>query len=384
MRKVLNKYSLIIISFIIIIFFVQSDSSMWSKAKDLTYLTAKKILNYGLSMHEAMWYKKIVDGSVQCELCPFRCIIEPGERGICGVRANISGKLRALTYGKPVAIHIDPIEKKPLFHFLPTSNSYSIATVGCNLACNFCQNWTISQTAPEDTKPYSLTPREIVNQAIMKGCSSISYTYSEPIIFYEYMYDISVLAHKAGLKNVFVTCGYINEKPLRQLAKVLDAANVDLKGPESFYREFTKSSRKPVLRTLKILQEEGVWIEITNLIIPNANDDPEDIRKMCIWIAESLGVDVPLHFSRFHPNFKLTDRPPTPRKTLEMAREIALDVGLLYVYIGNVPGTEGEDTYCPITGEKVIDRMGFWVTDYKLDSNGRTPAGAIIPGVWKR
>ncbi|MCD6594050.1 AmmeMemoRadiSam system radical SAM enzyme [bacterium] len=330
-----------------------------------------------------MFYKKLADGSVQCELCPFKCVLSEGQRGICGVRANVDGKLRALTYGKPVALHIDPIEKKPLFHFLPGSKIFSIATVGCNLSCNFCQNWTISQALPEESQHITLTPEQVVEQALANGCKSIAYTYSEPTVFFEYMYDTGFLAHKAGLKNVWVTCGYINEKPLRKLCEVLDGANVDLKGQTGFYQKYTRSSREPVLRTLKILKQESVWVEITNLIIPGANDNPDTIRAMCRWIADSLGSDVPLHFSRFYPNYKLTDVPPTPVKTLIMARNIAREEGLKFVYIGNVPGENGEDTFCPSTGKKVIDRTGFWIMDNKIDSNGISPDGSKIPGVWK-
>ena len=359
------------------------DSSVLDKLKKIVIITAERVKGWDLSLHEAMFYKKLADGSVQCELCPFKCVLSEGQRGICGVRANVGGKLRALTYGKPVAVHIDPIEKKPMFHFLPSSKAFSIATVGCNLSCNFCQNWTISQALPEESQHITLMPKDVVEQALENGCSSIAYTYSEPTVFFEYMYDTGVLAHEAGLRNIWITCGYINEKPLRKLCEVLDGANVDLKGPEGFYQKYTRSSRAPVLRTLKILREEGVWVEITNLIIPGANDDPDTIRAMCRWIADSLGTDVPLHFSRFYPNYKLTDVPPTPIKTLEMARKIAQEEGLKFVYIGNVPGNDGEDTYCPSTGEKVIDRMGYFILENNLGFDGTCPDGTKISGVWR-
>lgn len=330
-----------------------------------------------------MWYKKLPDGDVECELCPFRCVLSEGQRGICSVRANVGGKLRAMTYGKPVSVHIDPIEKKPLFHFLPASKAFSIATAGCNLSCNFCQNWTISQALPEEAPFAELSPGDVVRRAVEAECKTIAYTYSEPTVFYEYMYDTGIIAHQKGLRNLWITCGYINEEPLRKLCQVLDAANVDLKGPEAFYRQYTKSSREPVLKTLKILREEGVWIEITNLIIPGANDNPDTIRAMCRWIVDSLGPDVPLHFSRFHPNYKLTDVPPTPVETLRKARRIAREEGMLFVYIGNVPGDDGEDTFCPSTREKVIDRTGFWIVDYKLTPDGKCDNGYQIAGVWK-
>lgn len=378
MRKLLFAM-VIVLSFILI-----SEGSVIDRIRDLATVTAEWINSKKLSTREAMWYRKIADGSVQCQLCPFNCIIKKGGRGICGVRANLDGKLVALTYSRPVAVHIDPIEKKPLFHFQPQSKSFSVATVGCNLSCNFCQNWTISQALPEDVTPEIMTPQEVVDYALKTGCKSISYTYSEPTVFYEYMYDTGLLAHRAGLKNVWVTCGYINEAPLRQLCEVIDAANVDIKGPESFYNKFTKSSLKPVLRTCRILREQGVWLEITMLIIPGANDFPDSVRALCKWIKDSLGPDVPVHFSRFHPNYKLTDRPSTPTETLTRFRKMAQDLGLLYVYTGNVPGDPGEDTYCPKTGEVIIDRTGFSVNQIKIDSTGVfRKSGIKIPGVWK-
>ncbi len=383
-RNRLKLLCAVIFVIAIVIFSISpAFGSIIDRIKKAVVVTAERIQGWDLSLHEAMFYKKLADGSVQCKLCPFQCIIAEGQRGICGVRANVDGKLRTLTYGKPVAVHIDPIEKKPLFHFLPTSTIYSIATAGCNLTCNYCQNWTISQMLPEEGRHITLMPAEVVQQALEAGCKSIAYTYSEPTIFFEYMFDTGKIAHAAGLRNVWVTCGYINEEPLRKLCEVIDAANVDLKGPESFYNEYTSSSVAPVLRTLTILREEGVWLEITNLIIPGANDDPDTIRAMCRWIADSIGTDVPLHFSRFHPNYKLKDRPPTPVETLEMALNIAREEGLKYVYVGNVPGESAEDTYCPKTGEKVIDRTGFWVNEFKLSGDGLSPGGAIIPGVWK-
>jgi len=367
----------------LLILSIAANASILDKVKQAAVVTAERIQGWNLSLHEAMWHKKIAGGSVQCQLCPFKCTLNEGQRGICGVRANVGGILRALTYGKPVSMHIDPIEKKPLFHFLPTTSSFSIATAGCNLSCNFCQNWTISQALPEDGGQVDASPAQVVEQALASGCKSISYTYSEPTVFYEYMYDTGMLAHQRGLKNVWVTCGFINEEPLRQLCKVLDAANVDIKGSDTFYRKYTNSFVAPVLRTCRILREEGVWLEITNLIIPGANDDMDSIRALCRWISDSLGNDVPLHFSRFHPNYKLTDRPPTPVETLRKARQIAMEEGLLYVYLGNVPGDDGEDTFCPQTGEKIIDRTGFWIQSNKLSSDGTCGRGFKVAGVWE-
>ena len=382
MRKEATKYYVLSI-LLLLISASLSDASIVDKIKDVVVVTAERIQGWNLSMHEALWYEKITGGSVRCQLCPFKCTLSEGQRGMCGVRANVGGKLRAMTYGKPVAVHIDPIEKKPLFHFLPTSTSYSIATVGCNLSCIFCQNWTISQALPEEGQHVDLSPGEIITQAMLNGCKSISYTYSEPTVFFEYMYDTGLLAKQVGIKNVWVTCGFINPEPLRQLCQVLDAANVDIKGPQSFYQTFTKSLLAPVLQTCKILKEEGVWVEITYLLVPEANDDPDSIRAICRWIADSLGKDIPLHFSRFQPNYKLTDRPPTPVETLHRARQIALEEGILYVYIGNVPGDEGEDTFCPQTGEKIIDRTGFWILDNRLSPDGKCGKNFVVNGVWR-
>jgi len=346
-------------------------------------VTAEKVAEWGLSMKRAMWWKPLAGGGAQCKLCPFNCVISEGDRGICGVRAVVDDTLRALTFSRAASLNMDPIEKKPLFHFLPGSKALSIATYGCNLSCNFCQNWTLSQARPEDNPSQYLPPERVVEIALENGAATIAYTYSEPTIFYEYMYETAVLAHEAGIANLWITCGYINEEPLRELAKYLDAANVDLKAwSEDFYRDYLRATRDPVLRTLKILKEEGVWIEVTNLIIPEANDDPDDIRALCRWIADSLGTDVPVHFSRFHPNYKLTDRPSTPGKTLETAYNIAKEEGLEYVYVGNVSGDPHEDTYCPACGKNLIDRTGYWINENNIKDGHCGFCGAPINGVF--
>ena len=326
-------------------------------------------------LREAQFYEKLDDRAVRCTLCPNRCWLPEGVTGLCRVRQNIDGTLYSLVYNKPVSVNIDPIEKKPLYHFYPGTNILSLATVGCNLRCNFCQNWTISQSSPGDVQSYFVTPEEIIELAQEYKCKSIAFTYTEPTVFYEYMIDIAKCAHENDIKTVWVTCGYINEEPLRKLIPYLDAANIDLKGfSEDFYSTYTTGTLEPVLRTIEICKEEGLYFEITNLVIPNANDDPEMIRDMCIWLKENIGTEYPLHFSRFSPQFKLTNRPPTPVKTLEKAYEIAKDVGLEYVYIGNVV-TASEDTFCPNCGKKIIDRYGFSVqeihiTDGKCDFCG--------------
>jgi len=346
-------------------------------------VTAEKVRKWGLSMKVAMWQKHIAGGGVQCRLCPFHCILDEGERGICGVRAVVNDTLRALTYSRPAAVNLDPIEKKPLFNFKPGTKALSIATVGCNLSCSFCQNWSLSQTLPEKTKARIITPKEVVALAKKNGAASIAYTYSEPTIFYEYMFDTAKLAHEAGISNLWITCGYINEAPLRELCKYIDAANVDMKGwSDEFYRKYLKATKEPVLQTLKILVDEGVWVEVTNLIIPDANDDPDDIRALCRWIADSLGEGVPLHFSRFYPNYKMTDRPSTPGSTLDMAYKIAKEEGLKYVYVGNVLGNEREDTYCPVCGKKVIDRTGYWSESNHIVDGHCALCGAPIDGVF--
>ncbi len=321
-------------------------------------------------LKEAQFYEKLENGAVQCNLCPNYCRLPEGITGVCGVRQNIDGTLYTLVYNRPVSINIDPIEKKPLYHFYPGSNILSLATAGCNLRCNFCQNWTISQSKPDDVRAYEFTPEKIVETAKLYDCESIAFTYTEPTIFYEYMYDIAKCAHEQGLKTVWVTCGYINEEPLRKLIPYLDAANIDLKGySEDFYSTYTTGFLEPVLRTIEICKEEGLYFEITNLVIPDANDDPEMIRDMCVWIREEIGDEYPLHFSRFFPNYKLTNRPATPIKTLEMAYDIAVEESLKYVYIGNV-GYIAEDTFCPSCGKKVIDRSGYILKEENI-INGR-------------
>ncbi|MDO9576380.1 MAG: AmmeMemoRadiSam system radical SAM enzyme [Candidatus Cloacimonadales bacterium] len=331
-------------------------------------------------LREASFYTKLEKNYVRCNLCPNTCVLKDGETGICRVRQNLNGTLYTLVYNLPVSLNIDPIEKKPLFHFLPGSKVFSLATVGCNLNCNFCQNWTISQSSPNEVQTYEATPEQIVQMAKEYDCQSIAFTYTEPTVFYEYMFDIAKLAHENGIKTVWVTCGYINEAPLRKLAKYLDAANIDLKGfSEEFYETYTTGSLQPVLNTLEIAKEEGIYFEITNLVIPDANDDPVLIRAMCKWIYQNLGTDYPLHFSRFFPNYKLTNRPQTPFKTLQMAYEIALEESLKYVYVGNISGIS-EDTICPNCGKKLIVRSGYTVRENNIENGKCKFCGTSIPG----
>jgi len=317
------------------------------------------------------YFTSLEGGEIQCELCPHRCRVAKGKRGICRVRENKEGKYYSLVYGNPCAVHLDPIEKKPLFHVLPGTASFSLATAGCNFQCKFCQNWEISQAFPEDVYSYEVPPEVIVKKAKEIHARSIAYTYVEPTIFYEYMFDIGHLTKKEGLLNVTHSNGFINPGPLKNLCKVLDAANIDLKGfTENFYRELCAGDLNPVLETLKTLKKEKVHLEITNLIIPTKNDDLSVLREMCLWIRRELGADTPIHFSRFYPLYKLKNLPPTPVSTLDKAREAALSAGLEYVYVGNIPGHAGENTFCPKCKKMIIQRTGYMVGEINL-KNGK-------------
>ncbi|OGW82228.1 MAG: AmmeMemoRadiSam system radical SAM enzyme [Omnitrophica bacterium RIFCSPLOWO2_12_FULL_44_17] len=331
-------------------------------------------------------WEKLACLGVQCELCPFRCFLPEGSRGICKVRMNVAGKLRTLVYAQPVSVHIDPIEKKPVYHMLPGSRIFSIATVGCNLKCSFCQNWEISQSYPEQAKTSGqmLTPAEVVDAAIKSNSHAIAYTYSEPVVFYEYVLDTAKLAKQKGLRNVMVSAGYINPEPLKKLAPYFDVIKIDLKGfNEQFYRKVVGGDLKFVLETLKELKHLGVFTEIVNLVVPGLNDDMDEITEMCKWIHENLGPDTPLFFSRFTPQYRLGNLPPTPVETLEKAREIALKSGLRYVYIGNVTGHSAENTYCPNCGQVLIRRYGYAVLENHIRKGRCIFCGKEIPGIWE-
>ncbi len=332
-------------------------------------------------MKEALYYKKVKDKVVQCILCPRFCVIKKGMRGNCGVRKNTKGKLYSLVYGKPCAVHVDPILKKPLSHFLPDSLSYSIGTAGCNLSCLYCQNYSISQAKPEDIPSLDMPPKAIVEDAIANDCESIAYTYTEPTIFIEYVLDTAKLAREKGLKNVIVSNGFINEEPLKELCKVIDGANIDLKGNDKFYREMSNAKIEPVLNSLKVLKEEKVWLEITNLIIPGYNDKEKDIKERCEWIKDNLGVEVPLHFSRFFPYYKLQNIEPTPQETLKKAKEIAKKIGLKYVYIGNIFIDGAENTICSKCGKLLVERVGFDILQNNIKKRV-CECGEKINGVW--
>ncbi|MGZ3605327.1 MAG: AmmeMemoRadiSam system radical SAM enzyme [Thermodesulfobacteriota bacterium] len=342
--------------------------------------TAKKGL---IKTKLSPYFTSLEQGEIQCELCPHRCRVAKGKRGICRVRENRDGKYYSLVYGNPCAVHLDPIEKKPFSHVLPGTTSLSLATAGCNFQCKFCQNWEISQVSPEDVYSFEVTPELMVNKAKEVGARSVAYTYVEPTIFYEYMVDIGGLAKKSGLLNVYHSNGFINQAPLKNLCKVLDAANIDLKGfTENFYRELCGGDLNPVLETLKTLKQEKVHVEITNLVIPTKNDEMSVMKEMCLWIKKELGADTPIHFSRFYPLYKLKTLPPTPVSTLDKARAAALSAGLEYVYVGNIPGHEGENTFCPKCKKMIIQRTGYMVGEINLNAGKCKYCGKPIPGIW--
>ena len=335
-------------------------------------------------MKEAMFYEKLDKMRVQCHLCPNNCIILHGKRGNCRVRENRAGTLYSLVYGLPCTVAVDPIEKKPLFHFLPGTESYSIATPGCNLHCKWCQNWQISQRGPDEVPCFSMSPEQVVANALKNNCKSISYTYVEPSIFYEYVLDTAKLARKAGLKNIMVTNGYINQAPLKKLYEYIDAANVDVKGfTEEFYREYCGGKLKPILEAIKTMKKMGVWLELTTLVVPTLNDSEEILKQECAWIKKNVGDRVPLHISRFFPYYKMAHLPPTPPETLLKAYNIAKDAGLKYVYVGNIdmPGTE--DTLCPKCKKPVIRRSSFFtVTENKVKEGKCSYCKSKIDGVF--
>ena len=323
---------------------------------------------------EACLYELLKENKVKCNLCSHRCIIKNGRRGICGVRENRGGILETLVYGKLIAGHIDPIEKKPLFHFMPGSLSYSIATVGCNFKCLFCQNADISQM-PSDYNGMITgdlyTPEDVVNAAVKGNCKSIAYTYTEPTIYFEFALDTAKLAHAKGIKNVFVTNGYMTSEALNMISPYLDAANVDLKAfNASFYKDIVKARLEPVKETLKLMKSLDIFVEVTTLLIPGLNDDKKELEELALFLVKSLGSETPWHVSAFYPTYKLANRPPTPIKSLVVARETGIKAGLKYVYIGNAPGEDGENTFCYKCGNILIKRIGFHI-EKNLIKDGR-------------
>lgn len=335
-------------------------------------------------MREAMLYSQLEDRTVLCQLCRHFCHINEGQLGICGVRESRGGKLYSLVYGRSVATHIDPIEKKPLFHLLPGSTSFSVATVGCNFKCRHCQNWQIAQYPqmhPGEIPGNELRPETLVAQAIAAGCASIAYTYTEPTIFFEYAYDTAKLAHAAGIKNVFVSNGYTSAEALQTMAPYLDAANIDLKSfSDDFYRNVCGARLQPVLDCLRHYRELGIWVEVTTLLIPGYNDSDAELRQIAEFIL-SLGAEIPWHVSAFYPTYQLLDVPRTSVSVLRRARQIGLDVGLYHVYQGNIPGEGGENSYCQACGELVIERSGFLIRKNHLKGGCCSVCGALVAGV---
>lgn len=322
--------------------------------------------------------------ALQCELCPRYCVINPGERGDCRVRVNIDDRLTTVVYGFPCTIHVDPVEKKPLFHFLPGTQILSLATVGCNLHCKNCQNWEISQEEPVNSTAYNIPPAQLVGLAKQYQCPSLAYTYTDPVVFYEYTCDTAQLAKERKIKNVLVTAGYINPKPWAKMLKNTDAANIDLKGiTNDFYQKVCSASLAPVQKSMVMAKEAGILLEVTNLLIPTLNDKDSEIRKLCRWHKTNLGAETPLHFSRFFPRYKMKNLPETSAKTLDHAYEIAKEEGLHYVYIGNILSKRGQNTYCPKCTALLIERSGFKILQNAV-KDGKCPKCAKeIYGVWK-
>jgi len=329
------------------------------------------------------WFKALENGSISCELCPRRCRLAPGQRGFCRVRENREGECYTLVYGNPALIQNDPIERKPFFHVLPGSRALSISTAGCNMECKFCEVWDMALVAPEEVYAYDVPPHAVVRYAREANAQSISYAFGEPVVFYEYVHSIATHAKNDSLLNLLHTNGYISPSPLKALCDRLDAVNLDLKAfDDTFYRDICGGELNPVLASLQLLNKEGIHVEITNILIPSMNDHPDTLRKMCRWICHELGPNVPLHFGRFYPLYKLANLPPTPVSTLERSREIAMEEGLKFVYLARVAGHKAESTFCPNCGTAVIERLGF-VVENNLLKDGKCPCGEPVPGRWK-
>jgi len=320
---------------------------------------------------------------IRCQLCARNCTLAEGERGMCRARLHVNGELRSLVYGRPMAIHVDPIEKKPFFHFLPGATAYSLATSGCPLRCKFCQNWEISQARPEDYARSPLPPASLARAAVERKAPVIAFTYNEPTVFTEYLTDVARAGRPLGRRSVLISCGYMNEAPLAEMCEVLDAIKVDLKGfSEGFYRDVCGAELKPVLRSIRQVAKSRAHLEIVNLVVPTLNDSPRMLTELAKWVVGEVGPDVPVHFTRFHPDYQLPNLPDTPVATLERARQIGLQQGLHFAYVGNLPGHPGNNTYCPRCGRAVIERDGLFVTEMHLKDGHCGYCARAIPGVW--
>jgi pyruvate formate lyase activating enzyme len=345
---------------------------------------AEELTNcYNEIMREAMFYEKLDEKKVRCLLCNHHCIIKEGKRGICAVRENRDGVLFSLVFGKVISMNVDPIEKKPLFHFLPASTSFSIATVGCNFRCEHCQNYEISQYPREhdDIAGHEMSAEGIVQAAVKNGCKSISYTYTEPTIFFEFAHECARIARERGIRNVFVSNGYTTPEATRVIAPYLDGNNIDLKGDDNFYKKVCGARVEPVKETIRLMKELGVWVEVTTLIIPDYNDSEHTLREIAGFIA-SVDPAIPWHVTQFYPTYKLTDSARTPLRTLRKAREIGFEAGLKYVYEGNVPGEGGENTYCPNCNQLLIMRVGFSIQKMRCADGICFNCGYRLEGIW--
>ena len=336
----------------------------------------------GIYKKIAMYQEESARG-IMCRICPNECVLKEGELSKCNNRKVHNSRLYTMAFGNPCTVNVDPIEKKPLYHFLPGSRAYSIATAGCNLVCLNCQNWTISQTSPDKTRNFNLAPEAVVEECINSDCRSIAYTYSEPTTFYEYVFETATLAKKAGIRNVVKSNGYINPEPLKKLCSVIDAANIDLKSfSESTYLKLTGGKLQPVLDSLKVYKDMGIWLEITNLVVPTWTDNPDDIRGMCKWLYSNGFRNTPIHFSRFYPIHKLEQLAPTPVDILNKAARIAAEEGLIYAYTGNVPGNELADTKCPACKSTLVKRQGFRIESNTISGGKCNKCGYKVEGVW--
>ena len=352
-------------------------------AQDATAADAIDLPEAGLDPAPARWWKDAGGGRVECQLCPRGCRVPDGGRGACGVRENRGGKYRSLVYARPCAVHLDPIEKKPFFHVLPGQSALSLGAAGCNLRCSFCQNWEISQARPEDVRSVAAPADALVALARKLGAPALACTYSEPSVWAEYVYDIAAAARKAGLRALMVSNGFIAAQPMTDLLGVLGALKVDLKAfNDPFYRDVCGAERKPVLDTLRLAAKQAAWLEIVTLVIPGLNDGDDEVRQLARFVRDELGAEVPLHLTRFHPTYKLANVEKTPVPTLTRMRDAAMAEGLRFVYVGNVPGHDGNHTYCPGCGKVVIRRVDMVVKENRLQAGKCPDCQRVIPGVW--
>ncbi|MFB3813991.1 MAG: AmmeMemoRadiSam system radical SAM enzyme [Terriglobales bacterium] len=334
-------------------------------------------------VREAQFYEKLANRKIKCKLCPRECVIDDRERGYCGVRENRGGTYYTLVHSRVASAHVDPIEKKPFFHFKPGALAFSLATAGCNVNCKFCQNWEISQVRPEQVRADYAPPQKIAEAARSYACGTIAYTYSEPVIFLEYVLDCADAGHALGIPSVVVSNGFIQQDPLKKLCARVDAIKVDLKSfSQKYYKEVVNGDLKPVLDSLVTMRKLGTWTEIVYLVVPTLNDGDTEFRDLARWIRQNLGADVPVHFTRFRPEYLLKNLPPTPVATLERAKKIADAEGLRFVYVGNVPGHPAENTYCPKCRRLLLARAGFTVTENRLKKGKCPQCNIVIPGVW--